>query len=291
MERALPELPGVEHNFVRANGVRMHIAQAGSGEPVFLLHGWPQHWWMWRELIAPLAERYRVIAPDLRGFGWSEAPAGPYDKHRFADDVIALADELHIGSFRLAGHDWGGIAGFELCLRHPERIERDLALNTPHPRTKVDLRSLSTTWRFWYQWLISAPLAGRFAVQSLPVFLRVATNFWTVNREAWSDRDRALFLDQFLERERAEATVRLYRSVALKETPSALRGQGAERRLRVPTLFLHGAGDGALRPPLLRGYEEHADDMTLELVDGCGHFIAEECPELVVRRALAFFAA
>jgi len=290
VNRPLPQLPGVEHRFVDAAGIRMHVAEAGAGDPVLLLHGWPQHWWMWRKLILPLAEHYRVLAPDLRGFGWTDAPPGRYHKHRFAADVIALVDALGIERFHLVGHDWGGIAGFELCLRHPERVRRFLALGTVHPWTPVDLRTIAATWRFWYQWVISAPFAGRLLVRGFPAFAARASSFWTVNDDAWSDEDRALFLDQFRERERAEATVSLYRSIPRHESVPAIRGSALGGRLTVPTLFLHGRGDGAISPALLRGYEPHADDMRLELIDGCGHFLPEECPETVLESALGFLA-
>ena len=89
---------------------------------------------MWRELIGPLAESHRVICPDLRGFGWTAAPPGGYDPEVFAMDLIALLDALRIEEpVDLAGHDWGGWTGFILCLRHPERIRRFLALNIFHP--------------------------------------------------------------------------------------------------------------------------------------------------------------
>ena len=115
--RPLPELPGVEHRFVDAGGVRLHVAEAGDGEPVVLLHGWPEHWWTWRHLIPGLAERYRVICPDLRGFGWSDAPRRGYEKEQFAADVAELLDSLDLHDVRLVGHDWGGVAGFILCVR------------------------------------------------------------------------------------------------------------------------------------------------------------------------------
>src|ERR671916_187124 len=76
MSPLLPNVDGVEHRYIEARGLRFHVAEAGAGEPVVLLHGWPQHWYEWREVIGPLAAHYRVICPDLRGFGWSEAPPG-----------------------------------------------------------------------------------------------------------------------------------------------------------------------------------------------------------------------
>ena len=138
--------------------------------------------------------------------------------------------------------------------------------------------------------MISAPLAGRLVVQSVPRFAAVASNLWTVNKEGWSEEDRALFLDQFRERERAEATVRLYRSIPRRESAPAIRGTSRRDHLTVPTLMLNGEGDGAIRPPLVRGYEPHADDMRVEIIEDCGHFLPEECPDVVLRRALDFFA-
>ncbi len=77
MHGSPPEIDGVTHRYVDVPGVRLHVAEAGEGPPILLLHGWPQHWWVWRKVIPALAENHRVICPDLRGFGWSEAPAGP----------------------------------------------------------------------------------------------------------------------------------------------------------------------------------------------------------------------
>ena len=90
----LPSVPGIAHKRVRANGVELHVATAGEGPPVVLLHGWPQHWYCWRRMIGPLAERYSVLAPDLRGWGWSEAPPGDYSKATFAADIVALLGAL-----------------------------------------------------------------------------------------------------------------------------------------------------------------------------------------------------
>src|SRR5690242_2444838 len=109
----LPELDGVEHRFVDARGARFHVALAGpeGGPVVVLLHGWPQHWWMWRDAIGPLADAgARVVALDHRGYGWSEVTPGGYRTDERADDALAVLDALGIERFALAGHDWGGAA-------------------------------------------------------------------------------------------------------------------------------------------------------------------------------------
>ena len=127
----LPEVDGVRHRWVEAHGLRFHLAEAGEGDKVVLcLHGWPQHWYEWRFLLPRLAAAgHRVIAMDLRGFGWSDAPRDGYEKENLATDVLAVLDELGIGRVKLVGHDWGGWIGYLLCLRAPERFKQYLTAN------------------------------------------------------------------------------------------------------------------------------------------------------------------
>jgi pimeloyl-ACP methyl ester carboxylesterase len=278
MTLPLPHLDGVEHRYVDAGGLRMHVAEAGAGEPVVLLHGWPQHWWEWRGLIPRLAEYYRVICPDLRGLGWSDAPRRGYEKEQLATDVLALLDALELERVRLIGHDWGGYVGFLLCIRRPERFERFVALNTGHPFAPVDLRTLSVMWRFWYQWMIATPVLGRAVV-------RGGFMLWP----DWAPNDHELFAAPLREPARAAATVQIYRTFQTHDLLAIARGRYRHKRLRTPTLFLHGADDRVIRPALLRGFKEHADDLRLELLQGVGHFIADEQPHLVADRALEFF--
>src|SRR6185295_10585153 len=98
MSAEFPRVEGVEHRFVDLNGLRVHLAEAGPTDsakpPILLLHGWPQHWYMWRRVIGALRDERRLLAPDLRGFGWSEAPEHGYDGETFAADQVALLDAL-----------------------------------------------------------------------------------------------------------------------------------------------------------------------------------------------------
>jgi pimeloyl-ACP methyl ester carboxylesterase len=263
----------------------------GEGEDVVLcLHGWPQHWYEWRDLMPALADRHRVIALDQRGFGWSEATAGPdgYEKEELAADVLALLDELGLERVKLVGHDWGGWIGFLLCLRAPERFERYLALNIVPPW--VSRRTMVPHfWRFWYQWLILAPGLG-YRLHTSGQFVPKVLVGASVRRDAWDPATIAAFADSFREPARARAAVQMYRVFNLRETPRIFAGRYADARLEVPTRMLFGTGDAALRPEMLAGWRRHAPDMELELVEGCGHFIADEAPDLVAARAREFFA-
>jgi pimeloyl-ACP methyl ester carboxylesterase len=286
-----PELDGVRHRFLDLPGVRVHVAEAGEGDPIVLLHGFPQHWWEWRKVIPGLAERHRLICPDLRGFGWSEAPPGDYAKEELAGDILAVLDALERERVGLVGHDWGGFIGFLLCLRRPERFERYLALNTGHPFSPVDPTTLGTLWRFWYQYAIAAPgLGPRLLAGGEQKFPRLLYGLATVRWDAWSAEDAELFLGQLREPACTRASVALYRTFVLRELGAIVRGKYKTMRLRTPTLQLHGTSDPVIRPTFLRGYEAYADEMKLELIDGVGHFIADEAPEIVSERALGFFA-
>ena len=290
-----PELPGVEHRYVSAGGLCMHVALAGNGQgrglPLVLLHGWPQHWWCWRHLIAPLARSHRVIAPDLRGHGWSDAPAAGYDKETLASDVLALLDALELERVGLIGHDWGGWVGFLLCLRAPERFERYLALNTGHPWPSADARNLLSLWRFAYQPMVGAPAVGPWLLRTQADRLMERLRDGAARPEAFTDADLAIFAERLRDPARAHASSLLYRTFVLSEQLPIALGRYRSQRLRTPTRMLFGTQDPVLTPRMLEGYEPHADDMSVELVDDAGHFIAEDRPELVAERALAFFAA
>jgi len=119
-----------------ANGIRLHTTTTGQGPTVLLLHGFPDTHIVWRKQVGVLAAAgYRVLAPDLRGYGRSDAPGGVHDYtlEKLRGDVLGLLDALHIEKVSLVGHDWGGIIGWQLAALAPQRIERFVALSTGHP--------------------------------------------------------------------------------------------------------------------------------------------------------------
>ncbi len=290
MDRKLPELEGVEHRYLEVRGLRTHVAEAGEGDPLLMLHGWPQHWYEWRGVIPSLAKRYRVVCPDLRGLGWTGAPPGGYEKENLASDVLALLDALGLERVRLVGHDWGGWVGFLLCLRQPDRFERYLALNILPPFLPLQARGLLSLWRFWYQWVIASPWLGEWAVRQVatdnPVFRWVGAR-----PQAWSDEEREIFLGQLREPDRARASVQYYRSFQLREIAPLVRGRYRRQRLRTPTRIVFGTDDRVMDPRPLEASKRGAEDLSVELVPGVGHFIADERPDLVLDRALEFFGA
>ena len=286
----MPLLEGVSHRELAVAGVRFHIAEAGAGDPLLLLHGWPQNWFCWRKVIPLLASGRRVICPDLRGFGWSDAPPSAYDKQTLADDVLAILDELELHRVDLLAHDWGAWIGFTLALDQPDRIAHYLALNMypPWPEPPSPGAALGL-WRLLYQVAIAAPGLGSLLIRRTD-FVRRLITAGAVHGDAWTDEELAIFSDVLREPARAEASVRLYRTFLLRELRPYLAGQHRGRRLSVPTFLLHGTRDLAVDHRRLGEWQAHADDMAVELREDSGHFIAEELPAVVAERALALFA-
>lgn len=202
----------------------MHVAEAGSGEPVVLLHGFPQHWWEWRKVLPALAARYRVICPDLRGAGCTDAPRVGYARDHLLRDVIALLDVSMCWDWTRCA-SWGTTG--EVCSAFgsacPTRSGSSGTYASPPPTHTLGF-----------------PPAPRGDV--------------------------------------------------------ALAGEYRGTRLHTPTLLLYGAvlyggGDDSTGPPrILSGYEDHADDLTLAHVPGSGYYLADEQPDVLVEKALDFFA-
>jgi pimeloyl-ACP methyl ester carboxylesterase len=268
------DLPGVAHAYHElSTGVRVHVAQAGPEDApaVVALHGFPQHWYCWRRVIAALAGEFRILAMDTRGLGWSE-PAGDYRKARIAEDAVALLDALGIGRAGLLGHDWGGWAGFLAALSAPERWSGFVAAGTPHPWQPVG-RTLKSLPRLAYQPPIAAPVLGpRLVPHAVPWIIRAAWGDMATYDAAASE----VFAAAYREPARAEAASRYYRDFLTREAATA--GSDAKgRRLQIPVRLLYGTRD-PLGTSLAEGLERHGDDARTELLEGCGHFVPEERP-------------
>jgi len=287
---APPDIAGAEHRFAEidtadAGRLRVHYAEAGEGPPLLLLHGWPQHFWCWRRVVPELAGDFRLICPDLRGFGWTDTPGRGYDSETFAADAVALLDALELERVGVIGHDWGGFSSFLLTLMHPERVNGLLAVSTPIPWVKPSPQLAAAAWRTWYAWVLAA--IGREAVSRRPGAVRLMLRQGAPNA-AIDEREAEVYAERLRVPARAEASQLLYRYY-LKSLLSLSERPYDGLRLTRPTHLVVGRGDQAIPEVTLRGFEPHADDMQLELVDGCGHFVPEERPDLVVRHARELF--
>lgn len=302
-DEGIPSVDGVRHRFVDVSGLRVHVAEAGPAEemgadgpsPLVLLHGFPQHWWSWRMIMPDLARTRRVLAVDLRGAGWTDAPAEGYTEKQLVADVVGVLDALELDRVDLVGLDIGGILGYRVCLFHPARVRRFVSIAAPHPWPKPSFPVLVRSWRMWASFVAAAPGLGARVLGAgrQPIARRMLLADGP-DTEVWSDDVVEVYLERLRDPARARAASALYRALAIGGARRSVAGAYVESRLVTPMLSVYGTvlydgnRDEAGHPGLLHGYEEHADSVQLAHVPEAGYYLAEEQPEAVVRLITGF---
>ena len=279
-----PPLRGVRHRYVDVGDVRLHVAEAGSGPPLVLVHGWPQHWWCWRRMIPALARTHRVLVPDLRGFGWSDAPPGSYAKSTFADDLLALLDAEGVDRVQLIGHDWGAYASFLLALEHPQRVDGLVALDIAPPWSHRSLprpRHLALPLLASYQLLLATPVLGAAALARGPALVRTVIRMGSGPEASWTDEEIDTYASVLQQPARARASAACYRTFLTRELPATVSRGDRSRELDVPTLLVMGEAS-----PLRRVLDPRPrPGVRVEVIPRAGHFLPEEAPGQVLRLA------
>ena len=168
---------------VEVNGISLNVIVEGSGPTVLLVHGFPDDHSVWRKQIPALVDAgYRVVVPDTRGCGDSDAPLerSAYHIDLLVSDLVSLLDALEIGQVKLVAHDWGAVIAWRLCIQHPERVERYAALSVGHP-TAYSSASIEQKLRGWY--ILSMQLRG------VGRWIFTAGNWWFFRKFARYDAE------------------------------------------------------------------------------------------------------
>lgn len=276
---ALRHVPGAEHGYADVEGTRIHYTVAGHGEPIVLLHTFPQSWYAWRRVIPLLSDDHFVVCPDFRGAGASDAPARGYDTEQRAQDVLRLLDALGLDRVTLVGHGWGGWAGFRVCLRAPERISGFVSVGMTHPW--MPLRAaIGNAWRQWHTAFWEYPLLGSQVLRRLPAFTRFVLRHWAHDPSVLSAEEVALYAEAVRAPARARAAQQLHWRYVVHDVPRLITGcRGL--RLAVPTRILIGECDVVVRPGMARSSHRHAEDIQVTVVPEAGHLLPEERPVAV----------
>ncbi|MBW2427122.1 MAG: alpha/beta hydrolase [Deltaproteobacteria bacterium] len=272
----------LEHHAAFVNGVRLHYVRAGEGDPVVLLHGWPQTWYMWRKVIPALAERYTVIAPDLRGFGESSKPLDGYDKRTVAEDIYQLVRQLGFEKVFLVGHDMGGPTAYAYACAHPADVRRLVILDVAITIDEATAASYYTRL-FHLSFHAEPDIAVALVSGRERTYL---THFYRncYNPGAFSHEDIDEYVAAFSAPGAMRASMAHYGALW---TDLEHNKENAKRPLEMPVLALGGEisfGDGALKSA-----RKIAKDVRGGTIPRCAHWVAEEQPEALVRELLAFF--
>ena len=286
-----------------ATGVTLKVAQGGpkDGEAIVLLHGFPESHRTWRHVAPALADRYRVITPDQRGFGGSDKPEGVenYRSQETVADIFALADAYGIGRFTLVGHDWGGAIAWAAALQAPERLDRLVIVNAPHPhifqRTVIedaDQRAASQYIRAFRNPMMERTIDA----MGLDAFFEKGFG-GHVSLATIPPEERQAYLDDWGQKGALTAMLNWYRASALvvpatdEAEPRPAWNRDPFPAVAVPALVIWGMRDKALLPIQLQGLETMVDDLTIVRIEDAGHFVPWEKPEPVIAAIRDFIAA
>jgi pimeloyl-ACP methyl ester carboxylesterase len=274
------------HRAVSANGTRLHVAESGDGPLVLLLHGFPQFWWTWREQLATLsAAGYRVVAPDLRGYGGSDKPPRGYDLVTAASDAAGLIRALGEANAVVVGHDWGGLVAWTMATYYPKVVRRLAVISMAHPLrmgSSVVTHPLGQGRRSGYAFGFQIPVLPEHSLVREHA-QRVGQMLRSWSGPGWPDP----------ETERRYRTAMCIPSVAhsaleyhrwfvrSRVRPDGLRyAQRMRAPIQAPTLHMQGALDTCVLPATARGSGRHVDGpYRWRLLDGAGHFPHEEQPD------------
>ncbi len=280
---------GFKEGFVETNGIQMHYVFAGTGSPVILLHGFPEHWYSWRHQIRALSEAgLCAIAPDLRGFGKTDKPDDGYDTNTLVKDISGLADGLGLKQFSVVGHDWGGPIAW-LCAMHVPGVERLAVANGPHPG--IYAQNLVTTTQFfrsWYIYLFQIPgVAERLLRRDNYRFIRAM--FKDGQRrapESITDDDIDKLVDAIKAPRALKSGLQYYRQNFWQNPAETWR---KIKKVSVPTSITWGMKDQALVPDTRKKLERWVDaPLDLHIIEDAGHWIQQERPDEVNRILIEF---
>lgn len=281
-----PDLPGFQHHHTQVNGVRLHHVSGGRGEPLVLLPGWPETWWTFHKIMPALATRFRVITVDLRGQGSSEKPRGGFDKKTMATDVRELVRRLGYDKVNLVGHDIGAMTAFSFAANFPEATAKVAFLDVLHPDESFYQLPLLpppggfTPWWFAFNQVQQLPeqlLTGRF--RHLLDWLFATTAF---TPSAIDERTRRIYARAYDSPDAIRAGNGWYQAFHQDIEDGRTYARLTPPVLGLASVLSYDQFAGAL-PTLANRFE-------LVRVDGSGHWLTEEQPDVVAREITRFFS-
>ncbi|HYO63644.1 MAG TPA: alpha/beta hydrolase [Pyrinomonadaceae bacterium] len=278
----------IRHGYTQVGDVRLHYAECGAGDRlVLLLHGFPECWYSWRHQLTALGSRFRVVAPDLRGYNLSDKPprVEDYRVERLVDDVLGLIRHFGAREAAVVGHDWGALVAWAVAQRHPAYVRKLVALQVPPPRVWVANMTWRQAARSWYMLFFQLPSLPEWWL-SANDFAAVERMFRTTTRPGtFTDTDIAVYKSALRQPFALTAGLNYYRanSGRLKDgLVNLLRGGGdrdwsSDERIKVPTFFIYGERDMAVVPDTVRGVEEYMDAPYREMrLADANHWVQQE---------------
>jgi pimeloyl-ACP methyl ester carboxylesterase len=284
----------IRHGYAQVGDVRLHYAECGGGERlVILLHGFPECWYSWRHQLRALGARFRVVAPDMRGFNLSDKPGRveDYRMNRLVDDVTGLVRHFGAREAAVVGHDWGGAVAWAVAQLYPDYVWKLAALQTPPPAVWARNLTLRQLVRSWYMLFFQLPSVPEWWIRRDDFAGLVKTLRATSRPGTFADADVEVFKAALREPGALTGGVNYYRANlrAFLGRGFSAREVRTHERVRVPTLFVYGERDFAIVPETVAGVGDYVDAPYTELRLGrSNHWVQQESPAEVNAALLDF---
>ncbi|MEV4314956.1 alpha/beta hydrolase [Actinocrispum sp. NPDC049592] len=279
------ELGDFRSAYAEVNGTKLHYITGGRGEPLVLLPGWPVTWWEFRRIMPVLAQRYRVIAVDLRGMNLSAKPASGYDKKTMAQDIYELVRHLGYSTVNIAGHDIGAMVAFSYAVNHADAITKIAMLEVCHPDPSLyDIKLLPhngapNLWWFAFNQLRDLP--GQLLADRMQFVVDHIFDSHLVDRSKVGARDRWIYARAHDSAEAIRAGNGWFQS--FDQDIADFKSYG---KVTVPML---GLASSQNYPAMRQAWSGQGVDVRVAKIGGSGHFLADEQPEAVAKELIDFF--
>ena len=260
--------------YIKTNGITLHTVVIGSGEPLILLHGFPDFWFAWKKLIPLIKDRFQLIIPDMRGYNLSDRPEGVenYRIELLIEDIHGLINHFNFKSVYLAGHDWGGVLSWCIAEKYPNKIKKLAIINAPHLKV--------------FQSKLKNDEAQKKASSYIYQFLKpngekplIANNFQVLRTFLTEDEDK--YIEAWSQPGSITNGVNYYRANMEYEDWTGI--------IKVPTLVIHGMKDGAILPVVLDGLDKYVKNLKIVRAADLGHSAQKEDSKMVASEFIKFF--
>lgn len=285
-------LQGFEHLSIDTGEGNIEVWKAGQGEPLLLLHGFPQTHLTWHKVAPKLAENFTVILPDLRGYGDSFCPPSSeshieYSKRKMAEDQVIVMEKLGYKDFYVMGHDRGARVAHQMMLDYPEKVRRCILLDIISTVDMYERTDFDFSYNYYHWFFLIQPDVPEELFNSNPAAM--VKTWCKKHSEGYDDIFPEDVLDEYVEKCRRPEVIHGicedYRAGATCDMEHIRAYKG---KFDTPTLVLWSAG-GLRKYDILDIWKQRASNVCGKLVDNCGHFIPEQAPEVTIRAARIFF--
>ncbi|OUC91517.1 alpha/beta hydrolase [Streptosporangium minutum] len=273
--------PGFTHGKVAVDGGTIHYVRGGSGPAIVLLHGWPETWLMWRQVMPELAREHTVIAIDLPGLGASSIPSGGYDKVTTSRRIRQAVNRLGFTQVEILGHDLGVLIAYPYARDFPNEVTRLAMIESPLPGFGLE-ELYGISWHFRFN-ASPSPIPERIMDNGdVSTYLGMMFNF--SHRPDAIDRER--YYKAYADPARRTAGYEYYRAFAADAENNKAN---ADKRLSMPVLGI--GGQYSFGPGVAGSFQQVADDVRTAVAPDSGHFVPEENPRFTIDCAKLFFGA